>query len=190
MPEEEPGTCTEANMPRKSKNQLNLEQQLARLDDREPEQRIVENVVQLTPTQKGGFTVQVLPNGLDVIKRMARNGQSKASIASSLGISLDKFKEALRAQPEVQEALTVGLAGLEDELANILLEHARGQRGDKKTSLIAAIYLSKARCGWEEGSRQHEQRPNVNIINLPDSKTPEEWMRAITAHTTKGELPQ
>jgi hypothetical protein len=166
-----------------------LEQQLALTDDREPSTKVIKNTVLRIPVPgntKGAFTVQVLRPGLGVIKRMARNGQSKASIAHSLGISLDKFKDALRAQPEVQEALTVGLAGLEDELANILLTHARS---GTKFSLVAAIYLTKARCGWRENDGPPEQRPNI-VINLPDSKSPDEWMRAITTNQSKGELPQ
>jgi hypothetical protein len=171
-------------MPRRKKDEPNLEQKLALADDRPEQTKVIKNTVLRIPVPgnaHGAFTVQVLPPGLGVIKRMARNGQSKASIAHSLGISLDKFKDALRAQPEVQEALTVGLAGLEDELANILLTHARS---GTKFSLVAAIYLTKARCGWRENDGPPEQRPNV-IINLPDSKSPEEWMRTITSQPPK-----
>jgi hypothetical protein len=177
-------------MPRKSKTQLTIEQRLARTDDREPEQRIVEDVVIRIPVPgntKGAFTAQVLPNGLDVIKRMARKGHSKASIAASLGISLEKFKEAMRAQPEVQDALIVGAGGLEDELVNILLEHARSKTS--KFAVVAAIYLTKTRCGFRENDGPEEARPNI-VINLPDSMSREQWTRAITVEVPKGELPK
>ncbi len=163
-----------------------LEDQLAAKDDREPRKRRVKNAVRRVSDSPHPNSIQVLKPGLKLIRRMARDGHSNASIAAALGVGTSALRGAMRRQEEVQEALEVGRAGLEDELANILLEHARGHRGDNKTSVVAAIYLTKARCGWREGDQQ-ETKPNI-VIQLPAAQSPEAWAKAITvSQSPKGE---
>lgn len=71
----------------------------------------------------------------------------------------------------MDEAFERGLAALGDELTHLLLKSARNG------NVVAAIYLTKARLGWREGDSP-EARPNITI-NLPDSQTPEAYLRAI-----------
>ncbi len=170
-------------MTRKPRQKLGPIQRLEAADDREPKLATVKNATRkVTPAHGGTPRVDILRAGLGLVRRMARAGHSNTSIAAALGMASTTFGSACRRQPEVAEALQVGRAGLEDELANILLEHARGTRGDNKTSVIAAIYLTKARCGWREGDQQ-EVKPNITI-QLPAAQSPEAWAKAITVQHT------
>jgi hypothetical protein len=169
------------------KTKPSLPEQLAATDTREPQTKVVKNAIRRLPAAQGnGFTIQVLPAGLGLIRRMARKGASRGSIAHSLGISLEKFNQALQDQPEVLDALTAGLSGLEDELTDILLEHARNRAS--KFSFVAACYLTKARCGWREGDTQQVAQAPV-IINLPGSQSMEDWQQSFKNYQqAKGQL--
>jgi hypothetical protein len=115
--------------------------------------------------------ITVAAAGLDVIERMAAEGQDFRTIAKTLGCSGKSLQECRKRQLEVADAFERGQAALADELTHYLLRAAR------KGNIVAAIYLTKARLGWREGDTQ-ESRPNI-IINLPDSQTPEAYLRAI-----------
>ena len=115
--------------------------------------------------------ITVATEGLDVIERMAAEGQDFRSIAKQLGCSGKSLQECRKRQPEVADAFERGHAALADELTHHLLHAAR------KGNIVAAIFLAKARLGWREGNTQ-EARTNI-VINLPDSQTPESYLRAI-----------
>jgi hypothetical protein len=108
-----------------------------------------------------------------LLERLGREGQDQRSLAKALGISAKTLLEARKRQPEVEEALERGHAGLADELTHLLLKQAR------KGNVIAAIFLAKARCGWREGDMP-EARANV-VIQLPDASSPERYMKIIGA---------
>lgn len=109
--------------------------------------------------------------GLEIIERLAREGVDNLTIARQLRMSSATLVAIRRRQPEVQEALDRGRAALSDELTHILMQHARDG------NVVAAIYLTKARCGWREGDAP-EQRANI-LIQLPDSQSPEAYLRMI-----------
>lgn len=125
--------------------------------------------------------VTIAPHGLALIERLAREGQDQRSIAKALGISAKTLLEARKRQPEAEEALDRGHAGLADELTHLLLNLAR------KGNVVAAIYLTKARCGWREGDAP-EARANI-IIQLPDANSPEQYMKIIGAGPAQPTLP-
>lgn len=128
--------------------------------------------------------------GLEAIERMARAGHSDVSIAKALGTCKRGLQNLKLHNPTVQDALDAGRAGLEDELSDILLEVARNR--EHKMQTIAAMYLTKARCGWrDQGEAGPEQRPNV-IIQLPDSQSPADYMARLRVQHVppKGELPE
>lgn len=126
--------------------------------------------------------------GIAAIERMAREGHCDASISKALGCTKRTLGNLKVNDERIQEALDRGRAGLEDELSDILLDIARNRQ--HKMQAVAAIYLTKARCGWVEGQAP-QQRPNVTIV-LPDSQSPDDYMRAITVQHVppKGELPE
>lgn len=170
-------------MPRVGKQHSELTA-FAKNDPRPPKRRLVYGV------QKKGVgrkETTITAPGLEVVEAMSRNGHSEASIAKSLGISHRCFKDLKIRDARVQEALDFGHSGLADELSDILLDIARDR--SHKMQCVAAIYLTKSRCGWVEGQAP-ETRPNVTIV-LPDSQSPDDYMRSITVqHAPKGELPE
>jgi hypothetical protein len=126
-------------------------------------------------------TVSISPTGIALIERLARAGQDQRSIAKKLGISTKTFLETRKRQPEVEEALDRGHAGLSDELTHLLLGLAR------KGNVVAGIFLAKARCGWREGDAP-EARANI-VIQLPDANSPEQYLKIIGAGTAQPSIP-
>lgn len=90
--------------------------------------------------------------GLAVVEEMAREGATNTAIAKALKMYRGTFADILKRQPEVEEALVRGRAEMEGELTDLLLTAAR------KGNVVAAIYLTKARCAWREGDA-----PQTNI---------------------------
>lgn len=125
--------------------------------------------------------VTITPAGLAVIEAMAAEGQDQRTIAKHLGINHQTFNNLRKTRPEVELALERGHAALGDELTHHLLNAARNG------NIVAMIYLTKARLGWREGDAP-EARPNITI-NLPDSQTPEAYLRAIRVIEEPGRLP-
>lgn len=115
--------------------------------------------------------VTVAPAGLELIERLAAEGQDYRTIAKALGINGTTLQALRKRSPDVQEAWELGQAALGNELTHHLLKAAR------KGNIVAAIYLSKARLGWREGDVP-EARPNITI-NLPDAAAPEAYLRTI-----------
>lgn len=126
-------------------------------------------------------TVTITPRGLALLERLGREGQDQRSLAKALGISAKTLLEARKRHPEVEEALQRGHAGLADELTHLLLNQAR------KGNVIAAIYLTKARCGWREGDVP-EARAHI-VITLPDARSPEQYLKIIGAGTAQPAIP-
>jgi hypothetical protein len=126
----------------------------------------------ITRTGRGKTApITVTPAGLAVIEEMAALGNDQRTIAKRLGMDRKTMTDMRRRIPEVDDAFERGLAALGDELTHLLLGQAR------KGNVVAAIYLTKARLGWREGDAP-DARPNITI-NLPDSQTPEAYLRAI-----------
>ena len=125
--------------------------------------------------------VTITQDGLEVIEAMAAEGQDQRTIAKRLGINHQTFNNLRKTRPEVELALERGHAALGDELTHHLLNAARSG------NIVAMIYLTKARLGWREGDTP-EARPNITI-NLPDSQTPEAYLRAIRVIEEPGRLP-
>jgi hypothetical protein len=123
----------------------------------------------------------VTPAGLVVVERLAREGLADMSIAAALRMDRETFRQLRGRQPDVEEALARGRSGLEDELTDLLLQRARDPK--HPGCVVAAIYLTKARCGWREGDMapgsQVVHAENVQI-NMPAALTDEQF-RALLA---------
>jgi hypothetical protein len=117
--------------------------------------------------------VTITPEGLKVLTEMVAAGNDQRTIAKKLGLGSHRTLQCIAERDaEVEEALDIGKALLADELTHLLLANAR------KGNVIAQIYLTKARLGWREGDKPDE-RPNI-VINLPDSQTPEAYLRLVS----------
>jgi hypothetical protein len=160
--------------------------ELRESDTREPQKRRFVGL--LRRGGPGRPTAEVTKAGLECIERMAAAGHCDQSISKALGCSKRTLANMKVHDERIQEALDRGRASLEDELSDILLDIARNKT--HKMQAVAAIYLTKARCGWVEGQAP-QQRPNVTIV-LPDSQSPADYMRSITVqhNPAKGVLPE
>ena len=110
----------------------------------------------LVVRNEGGNTRRIGRAGVLRVEELARGGLTDTSIARALKINRETFRIIRQRQPEVDEALARGRAVLEDELTDILLSKARNGE------TVAAIYLTKARCGWREGDLPPSQQVTVD----------------------------
>ena len=129
----------------------------------------------LTVRDVGG--IAVTEGGLAVIRNMARLGHPVAAIAGALGMSRETLNQCRKRQPEVADALEEGLAGLEHELVNSLLNAARNG------NVAAAMFLLKCRHGYRE-TGQTDSAPKVAVqINLPGAMDERAYMNMVEAAT-------
>lgn len=96
--------------------------------------------------------------GLRYVAALARHGGTQGFIASRLGLTAKAFKHLLADESDTATRLAweSGHAELETEVATILLNAARGGH------VVAAIYFSKARLGWQESAPP----PTGNVLQL------------------------
>lgn len=131
---------------------------------------------EVTPTVETGERNQkrLGRKGRTLVQQLATEGKSNTAIAEALRVNRSTFANILKRQPEIAEALARGRSALEGELTDILLGHAR------EGNVVAAIYLTKARCGWVEGQAMPGVVNNtqVNIV-MPPPMPPEEFRRII-----------
>lgn len=120
--------------------------------------------------------------GLEAVRELTRSGHNPASIGHHLGISAKTLRECAKRQPEVDHAIEVGKAILDHEIHNLLYQQG------KKGYAPALMFLAKCRLGWRENDTP-TAKPNITIghLHLPDSKSPEEFVRSIV---TQGDTPQ
>lgn len=111
--------------------------------------------------------------GIELIERLAGEGQDLRTIAKRLGISFTVLKAARKGFPEVAEAFERGHARLADEITHLLLSHAR------KGNIVAAIFLAKTRLGWRETGPSDSGTKVAVQINLPGAMDPASYAKAI-----------
>ena len=88
--------------------------------------------------------ITVTDAGLVIIEKMATEGNADATISRALGIGVSAFRKALVDDERVDGAYQIGRGKLADTLTDLLLTAA------KDGNITAAIFLSKARCGWRD----------------------------------------
>jgi hypothetical protein len=127
----------------------------------------------LTREANGGphHTVHLTDAGRAVVRLMAALGNDVNTIAHRLGIGRATYQDILKRDDEAAEAQAVGKAALSDELAHLLLKGARAG------NVVAAIYLSKARCGWRENDVP-DAKPNI-VINLPGAMSEQQYLESL-----------
>lgn len=132
----------------------------------------------LTIRDASGITI--LPPALDIVRNMARLGHPVPGIAAALGISREGLNACRKRQPEVDEAIAQGRAGLEHELASGLVEAAR------KGNIVAAIFCLKSMFGYRDNG-QTDTAPKVAVqINLPAAMEAKAYAAMVEAERQQG----
>jgi len=112
------------------------------------------------------------------IRTAAATGASQKGIATALGCAHDTLRRWLDERPDLLAAFDEGREKERKTLHNVLFEAATGGQG--RDSLIAAMFLLKARHGYIEGEQpQQGNRVQINFA-LPGAK-PLETVEVIDA---------
>lgn len=130
-----------------------------------------------------GAPHHITPRGLEIVRFYADGGLGLATICERIGMTREQFSKAMRRQPEVAEILAQGKANEEFELKECLMNMAR--RGN----VVAAIFMLKARHGWNDREQQGEvvnQKLQI-VINAPLS--PEDYKKLQENNITPLHLP-
>lgn len=119
-------------------------------------------------------------NAATVIEEMSMRGADIRSIAKALGCT-DKILMRWREEnEELEVALQNGRAFEHDQLVGKLMDVAINGKG--KEAITAAIFLLKARHGYNENATDDRAGPQVNItFELPGSLDP----KTYEAHVLK-----
>ncbi len=115
---------------------------------------------------------QLTGAGIERVEALARTGLRQVSIAALLGIGEDAWDAANRHQSEVAAAFQRGRAGLEEELAGLLVAQAR------KGNIAATIFSLKNVANWSDGGIRGEAAPSLQVnINIPPSMSKAEFQK-------------
>lgn len=117
-------------------------------------------------------TVTITPAGRALIIGMASEGNDQRTIAKTLGIGQSTLTRCRERDPAVEDSWADGHAQLADEITHLLLQAGR------KGNVIALIFLAKCRLNWIDQPKPDERPPSV-VINLPASRSPEEYAKMI-----------
>ncbi len=132
-------------------------------------------VVEGTGTQQGVPT-RLTDVAIERVEALARTGLRQTSIAALLGINEHSWDKAKAAQPEVAFAFQKGRAGLEEELATMLVSMAR------KGNIAACIFSLKNVANWSDGGIRGEAGPALQVnINIPPSMSTAEFDKIVGA---------
>lgn len=126
----------------------------------------------LTIRNLRGHDVGLTDAGVEAIRNGAAQGLSRTSIAALLGVHRDTLGNIMRRDKRAEAAFYTGRMELEHELSAILLTHARSTQ---RSSVLAAIYLTKSRLGWVEPKASPDVEVNVNsgVLVAPTGTTSE-----------------
>lgn len=118
------------------------------------------------------------PDAAQRIQAAAADGFTIPGIAMTLGVNQEALKRWMTEFPELKEAFAFGRETERRTLHNVLYRAAT--EGTGKDSLIAAMFLLKARHGYKEGEPVGEQNSRVEIeIKLPGVLPPAAYAEVI-----------
>jgi hypothetical protein len=117
-------------------------------------------------------------NVLEIVERACENGCTVKQIAAGLGIDRKLFGEWRERYPEIEAAMSAGRAVEHDALVGVLFKAAT-----QKNNLVAAIFLLKARHGYQEGVALVQNSVSINY-QLPAPLSPAEYLKTIEAEAT------
>lgn len=128
----------------------------------------------VTHPDTGAVGQFVKNDAVALIQRMAAGAHNLETIATALGVSRRALGRRFEADPDLKDAFDAGRAALEQELASMLLERARGG------NVTCMIFLLKAQLGWRDTGHDAAKGPAVAVqINLPAALTPADYARQI-----------
>lgn len=105
---------------------------------------------------------QAPPDALEVITQATARGASKRGVAMALGCDIETLSRWLQESDELKEAFEHGREKERQTLHDVLYDCAVSGQG--KDSLIAAMFLLKARHGYREGDQAAEaNRVSINF---------------------------
>lgn len=112
------------------------------------------------------------------IQAAAADGFTIPGVAMTLGVNPDVLKRWMDEHDELKQAFAFGREMERRTLHNVLYRAAT--EGSGKDSLIAAMFLLKARHGYKEGEPVGEQNSRVQIdIKLPGALPPAAYVEVI-----------
>jgi transposase-like protein len=117
-------------------------------------------------------------NVLEIVEQACENGCTIHQIAAGLGVDRKLFNEWRERYPEIEAAMTAGRAVEHDALVGVLFKAAT-----QKNNLVAAIFLLKARHGYQEGVALVQNSVSINY-QLPAPLSPAEYIKTIEAEAT------
>ncbi len=121
------------------------------------------------------------PDAAERIRALAADGWSVRGIAARMGIGQDLLRRWFDADPALDEAMQQGREDERQTLHNVLYRAAT--EGSGKDSLIAAMFLLKARHGYREGDQQ-EQGNRVSVtFNIPAAMPLDKFMTVENEHS-------
>lgn len=105
---------------------------------------------------------QAPPDALEVITQATARGSNKRGVAMALGCDIETLSRWLDESAELKEAFEQGREKERQTLHSVLYDCAVSGQG--KDSLIAAMFLLKARHGYIEGDKATESnRVSINF---------------------------
>ena len=108
---------------------------------------------------------EIPPDALEVIKTAAATGASRRGVAMALGVHNTVLSRWLEESDELREAFEQGRETERATLHNVLYDCTVAGQG--KDSLIAAMFLLKARHGYVEGDKASETNRVAVTFNIP-----------------------
>lgn len=113
-----------------------------------------------TPTKRGRPYVELTPQQIDEVERMAAY-LNKAQIAACLGIAENTFTRLTKENESIDAAYKRGRASHVGKVADALLRNATD-----KNNVLAQMFFLKCRGGWVE-SQPEQERQQININYSP-----------------------
>jgi hypothetical protein len=123
--------------------------------------------------EPGADPIRLTEAGLTVVELVAREGGKQRGVAAALGVTFKQFRSLIDRDEPVRLRWERGVAGLEAEVAGLLLAAARAG------GVVPAIYFSKAVLGWTENSPPAAVA-NITItapVSLPAPLSIEDYAR-------------
>ena len=115
------------------------------------------------------------PTDYDRLEDMASVGASMRTIAKRLGVAYVTFQKILQRDKRAKAAFEAGRGQLQTDLVKCLYEAAVN-----KGNIVAAIYLTKAMCGFTDQPQPQPQESRVKIeIRLPRALTEQQYRKLI-----------
>ena len=119
------------------------------------------------------------PDAAERIKAAAAAGYTVPGVAEQLGCQQEILRRWMTDDPALKAAFDAGRDKERFVLHNKLYKDAT--EGTGKDSILAAMFLLKARHGYREGEQPTDHtNSRVNItIQLPQSLPPEQWAEVV-----------